>query len=181
MKLREQKGFTLIEVIVVAGIIAILAGILVPLIFKEIDESKISRAAADVRSISSAIFVLRKDTGQWPVSSTCYNTATIMNGSGALPTLGDGWSVDSQVNYDSVLGNDDSACWLATKTWKGPYLAHVTADPWGHAYVTNADAYLSTASPLPPIWIVSAGPDGILQTGATYVEPSGDDIGLRLR
>lgn len=183
MKLREQKGFTLIEVIVVAGIIAVLAGILVPLIFKEIDESKISRAAADVRSISSAIIVLKKDTGQWPVSSTCLNTATIITGSGALPTLNDSWDASDQANYDSILNNDDNGCFAGTTVWKGPYMAHVTADPWGHAYVTNADAYRSTASPLPPIWIISAGPDGILQTRSMHTEvvSTSDDVGLRLR
>ena len=64
---RNEKGCTLIEVIVVAGIIAILAGILVPLILKEIDESRITRATADIKSISSAILILKKDTAQWPV------------------------------------------------------------------------------------------------------------------
>ena len=61
MKSGNERGFTLIEVIVVAGIIAILAGILVPMIFKEIDESRITRASADVRSISAAMIVFRRN------------------------------------------------------------------------------------------------------------------------
>ena len=179
MKLREQKGFTLIEVIVVAGIIAILAGILVPLIFKEIDESKISRAAADVRSISSAMIVHKKDTGQWPVTSTCNNTVTIIKGSGPLPTLGATWDSSVFMGYDSFLNSDESGCWPTT--WKGPYMASITMDPWGHAYVTNAADYLSVSVPPSPIWIISAGPDGVLNTSTANSEAQNDDVGLRLR
>lgn len=101
MKLREQKGFTLIEVIVVAGIIAVLAGILVPLIFKEIDESKVSRAAADIRSISTALIVLKKDTGQWPVSSSCTPTVTLISGAGTMPALADGWNSGTPEEFDN--------------------------------------------------------------------------------
>ncbi|MBI5075982.1 MAG: type II secretion system protein GspG [Nitrospirae bacterium] len=182
MKLREQKGFTLIEVIVVAGIIAVLAGILVPLIFKEIDESKISRAAADVRSISTALIVLKKDTGNWPVTSVCNNAMTLMKGDGSLPTFsGGGWVINSMGSFDSVLNADDSGCW--PNTWKGPYMATVNKDPWGNSYLMNVDALLSTATPLPPVWIISAGPDGILQTAATDTTIANDsgDVGLRLR
>jgi len=176
MKLREQKGFTLIEVIVVAGIIAILAGILVPLIFKEIDESKISRASADVRSISSALIVLRKDVGQWPVTATCAPTATIIKGSGPQPTLGAGWDGGSERFYSAFLSSDEDGCWPGT--WKGPYMAIVTPDPWGRAYVTNAPALLSVSD---PIWIISAGPDGVLDTAITDTNVANDDVGIRLR
>src|SRR3990172_5268701 len=86
MKVRNEKGFTLIEVIVVAGIIAILAGILVPLIFKEIDESRITRASADIRSISSAMIVFRKDIAAWPVmDASCAANVPLLNGDGNLP------------------------------------------------------------------------------------------------
>lgn len=178
MKLREQKGFTLIEVIVVAGIIAILAGILVPLIFKEIDESKISRATADVRSISAAMIVLRKDVGQWPVSTTCHNTGTLLHGAGTIPALAAGWDDSVKVNFEDVLNADTSGCW---PNWKGPYIAYVAKDPWGHAYMVNADALRDATATNAPIWIVSAGPDGVLNTDATYSEVGGDDIGMRLR
>jgi len=176
MKLREQKGFTLIEVIVVAGIIAILAGILVPMIFKEIDEAKITRAKADVRSISTALFVLRKDVGQWPVSTTCSPAVTLLQGTGTLPALAAGWDSSSPNNFSNYLTIDDNGCWPTT--WKGPYMAIVTADPWGRAYVLNAADLLA---PTGPVWIISAGPDGTLDTPTNADILGGDDIGMRLR
>jgi general secretion pathway protein G len=179
MKLRNKKGFTLIEVIVVAGIIAVLAGILVPLIFKEIDESKNTAAKADVRSISSALIILKKDTGQWPISGTCSNTVTLLTGAGTVPTLAGNW-VDTQVDsLDAYLSIDDNGCW--PNKWKGPYMAVVNTDPWGNAYVINADAFVSVADPKPPIWIISAGPDGVVDTAANGATLVNDDIGLRLR
>ncbi|MBI5847131.1 MAG: type II secretion system protein GspG [Nitrospirae bacterium] len=177
MKLREQKGFTLIEVIVVAGIIAVLAGILVPLIFKEIDESKISRAAADVRSISAALIVMKKDTGNWPVTASCTPDVTLIHGAGALPPLVGGWNASTLEIFDNYLNNDSNNCW--PNTWKGPYIATVTPDPWGNQYLLNAN-YITMVG-VAPIWIISAGPNGIVETPPTNTVPGGDDIGLRLR
>jgi general secretion pathway protein G len=177
MKLRNKKGFTLIEVIVVAGIIAVLAGILVPLIFKEIDESKISRAAADIRSISSAMIILKKDTGQWPVNASCSAADTMIMGDGTIP-VGPIWDATDNERFDNFLLSDVNAC-FGTK-WKGPYIASVSADPWGYAYVSNAKDY----SGIGPIWIMSAGPNGVLETAsnATVIDTANsDDIGLRLR
>jgi len=178
MDLRNRKGFTLIEVIVVAGIIAILAGILVPLIFKEIDEARITRAAADIRSISTGILILRKDAGQWPVSATCRNATTMMVGHGTVPAVPAGWDNSATDQYDHALVEDTDACW-GTK-WKGPYIAMVNADPWGNAYVTNAPAMLAATG---PIWIMSAGPNGTIETApdATSIGAGIDDIGVRLR
>jgi general secretion pathway protein G len=182
MRLNTNKGFTLIEVIVVAGIIAVLAGILVPLIFKEIDESKSARAKADVRSISSALIVLKKDTGQWPINAGCTPAVTLLHGSGPngaiLPTInaGIGWDTTSPNTYMNYISTDDNGCWPAT--WKGPYIAWVNADPWGREYITNADQFLAAAG---PIWILSAGPDGIVDTNATADIVANDDEGLRLR
>lgn len=177
---KQQRGFTLIEVIVVAAIIGILAGVLVPLIFKEIDEAKNARAAADVRSISNAILILRKDTGQWPVSTSCVPGTTLLYGGVTIPPLaGAGWDITNSVKFDARLGSDGANCWGST--WKGPYMATVNADPWGNAYVTNADAMLATGT---PIWIMSAGPNGTIETAsnAAQIDPAtSDDIGLRIR
>jgi general secretion pathway protein G len=40
--LKKESGFTLVEIIVVAAIIAVLAGILIPMIFSQIDEAKLA-------------------------------------------------------------------------------------------------------------------------------------------
>ncbi|MBI5848185.1 MAG: prepilin-type N-terminal cleavage/methylation domain-containing protein [Nitrospirae bacterium] len=179
MKLREQKGFTLIEVIVVAGIIAVLAGILVPLIFKEIDESKITRAKADVKSISSAMFVFRKDTGVWPVmDGSCTPNVSLLMGLGnSFANLGAlGYDESSPSSYDSHLSADVNGCYGAN--WKGSYMAVVTADPWGNIYLTNANSFAATGQ---PVWIISAGPNGLLETPANSATSQGDDIGVRIK
>lgn len=177
MNLRNNKGFTLIEVIVVAGIIAVLAGILVPLIFKEIDESKITRAAADVKSISTALIVLKKDTGQWPVSASCEPTVTLLHGNGTIPSFSAAanWDQSAFNLFDYYLNTDDNGCWPTT--WKGPYMARVNADPWGNAYVSNASEFLTTGN----VWIISAGPNGIVDTGRGADDVTPDDIGIRIK
>lgn len=179
MKIKRQGGFTLIEVIVVAGIIAILAGILVPMIFKEIDESKKTRAAGDVRSISSAMFVFKKDTGDWPIKDdSCNSTVTLLYGTGTEPSnlAGVGYDTTVKLSYNGRLATDENGCWPTT--WKGPYIALVTADPWGHTYITNANGFSVANS---PVWILSAGPDGLLDTAPSSTALGGDDIGLRLK
>ncbi|MEW6109440.1 MAG: type II secretion system protein GspG [Nitrospirota bacterium] len=176
--MKNQKGFTLIEVIVVAGIIAILAGILVPLIFKEIDESKISRAQADLRSISSAMIVLKKDTGQWPVyDANCLANVTLLLGNGNIPNgaVANGFDQTSEMLFDEPLSLHANSCY---SNWKGPYIAIVTADPWGNAYITNAKEFPQTGS---PVWIISAGPNGQIDTNIASAQTSGDDIGFRLQ
>ena len=178
MKLGNSKGFTLIEVIVVAGIIAILAGILVPLIFKEIDESKLSRAAADVKSISTAIMVFKKDTGKWPAYlDDCTTQVTLLVGAGNDPgnditAIGFDTSVTVSMNTDLQSNN---GCYT---NWKGPYMANVTADPWGTKYLINAKEFGANRI----VWILSAGPNGVVETNPTSaMQVQGDDIGIVLQ
>ncbi len=178
MRSRGQEGFTLIEVIVVAGIIAILAGILVPIIFKEIDESKITRASADVRSISSAMIVFKKDVGPWPtVDGACASGLTLLVGNGNMPAdyAAQGFDDSTGLNFSVPLSTNTAGCYT---NWKGPYIALVSADPWGYAYITNAKEF---NTPNAPIWILSAGPNGRVETNIASTSVLGDDIGLRLK
>ena len=176
--MKNENGFTLIEVIVVAGIIAILAGILVPLILKEIDESRITRAYGDVKSISSAILVFKKDTAQWPaLDETCNPNITLLSGSGSAPGgLGaNNWDNSLERTINEQLPEDANGCY---NNWKGSYIPYVSADPWGNRYVINADKFADTDR---PVWIMSAGPNETIDTNAEDAEVAGDDVGLRIQ
>jgi general secretion pathway protein G len=182
MSLKRNAGFTLIEVIVVAGIIAILAGILVPLILKEIDESRITRAVADTKSISTAMIVFKKDTAQWPVmDENCEPNVTFLSGAGNLPSglPESGFDTGVASSYDSHFSTDVNECYAPT--WKGPYMAMVTADPWGDTYITNANSFAVEGQPVQPVWIISAGPNKRIDTAANSTTLQGDDIGLRMK
>ena len=61
-----KQNFTLIELIVVIAIIAVLAAIIAPNAFKAIEKAKISRLAADMKTIKSAVTSYYADTGQMP-------------------------------------------------------------------------------------------------------------------
>lgn len=185
---RNRKGFTLIEVVVVAGIIAILAGILVPMIFNQIDESRIARAKGDMKSIQNSLMVFRKDTGNWPdktslniVGVTLLYTDSTSTAIPPIPVItAANWNTTTPQRIFNHLKVDDNGAYGTL--WKGPYLNASDADPWDNAYIINADQFASTG----PIWIVSAGSDGIVQTNplgdvCADANNGGDDICLRLR
>ncbi|HMN42224.1 MAG TPA: type II secretion system major pseudopilin GspG [Phycisphaerales bacterium] len=63
-----DRGFTLIEAIVVIVIIGVLAGIIAPPLFRRIVQSKQSAAAANAATIAGAVENYRLDYGELPQS-----------------------------------------------------------------------------------------------------------------
>lgn len=64
--------------------------------------------------------------------------------------------------------------------WKGPYIGKIGKDPFGFAYIAGVGAMETNGSPVitgAKGWIISAGPDGNLDTAPTASVLSGDDIG----
>lgn len=62
----RQRGFTLIEILVVVVILGILVGLVVPRIMGRPDEARIVAAKNDIRAIVSALKLYRLDSGTYP-------------------------------------------------------------------------------------------------------------------
>jgi len=63
---RDRRGFTLIEVIVVAAAVIILAALLIPSAFSFISEGKQTKAQSDAGAIAAAMLRFFQDVNQWP-------------------------------------------------------------------------------------------------------------------
>ncbi len=180
-RLKNNAGFTLIEVIVIVAILAILAGILAPMIFSQIDEAKLARAEADAKSISSAVLTFRKDLGIWPNLSGagCGANTTLLTGEGTIPQglAAMAYNTSAAINFKTVLTRDDEECYNTT-LYKGPYMPVVSADPWGNAYIIAADQFdiANRAA-----FVLSAGPNGTVETPVFSISTLGDDIGIRVK
>ena len=64
----KNRGFTLIEVLVVVMILGILAAIVVPRIMDRPDEAKRTAAKVDIQSLVQALKLYRLDNGSYPTT-----------------------------------------------------------------------------------------------------------------
>lgn len=67
-KLRLQRGFTLLELLVVMVIIGLLAGYVGPKYFAQIGKSEVKAAKAQIDSLEKALDQYRLDVGHYPTS-----------------------------------------------------------------------------------------------------------------
>ena len=195
MRKRDEKGFTLIEVVVVVAVIAILAAVLTPYITKYIDDSRIAKARNEAQVIAAAVTNAFKDLGRWPNRNTAVaDYGGLFTGLAAsTPTAAffgaaTGWAAPG-AQWNSLdthlVTNGHTYPAAGDAKWAGPYAATLPVDPWGRPYVINAANFIPP--PLPaqpfPVWVLSAGPNGIVETNiaAATTVTGGDDIGFRVR
>lgn len=195
--INNRRGFTLIEVIVVSAIIAILAGILVPMIYNQLDSAKEAKAKAECKTISNAILMFRKDTGKWPYfvpdDPACGTYQTIQTAIGINPIDNgtDAWGVSlNDIAFGLILnlpGTNPVVAQTCYNNKAKTYLIEDQADPWGYKYIVNAANFAIDAN---PVWVISAGPNGCLDTTVNSQtlnnapcapgQPA-DDIGVRIK
>ena len=100
-------GFTLIEMLVVIAIIATLAAVVAPAVFRNVGDARASAARGQVEILALALDAYRLDNDAYPTSE---------QGLAALRT-------------PPVAGE-------AARNWRGPYLRRAVAgDPWGRPYL----------------------------------------------
>jgi general secretion pathway protein G len=103
---KQQSGFTLIEIMVVVVIIGILAALVGPRLFGQVDRARVEAAKAEISTIENAMKFYRLDNFTYPSSE---------QGIEALVTK----------------PNDPNV-----KNWNpGGYLERMPSDPWGNAYL----------------------------------------------
>jgi type IV pilus assembly protein PilA len=90
---KNEKGFTLVELVVVIAILALLAALLVPRIMGNVEDARASREVANARTIASEI--------------STHNALAKVNSTGTIPaTLGT--AVIASSGHMTELGRDAS-------------------------------------------------------------------------
>ena len=103
--MRHQRGFSLIEIMVVVVILGILAALVVPKIISRPDEARAVKAKQDVMSIQSALDLYKLDNVFYPTTDQGVQALVQRPNSGQTPN-----------NWQS-------------------YLKSMPKDPWGRDYL----------------------------------------------
>lgn len=64
----SRRGFTLIELIVVIVVLGLLAGLVVPRLFKHVGQARAATAKAQIAAFQTALGVYKLDTGTFPAT-----------------------------------------------------------------------------------------------------------------
>jgi len=103
----NQKGFTLIEIMVVVVILGILAGIVVPKLLDRPEEARRTKAVAQIKSLEEALALYKLDNGFFPTTEQTLQALVTKPEVGRIPN----------------------------RYRDGGYIKKVPLDPWGTEYV----------------------------------------------
>lgn len=148
----NRRGFTLIEIIIVLAVLAVLLGMLTPMVLRSVQSSSEDATRQDVERIFKAIvgdpqkenFGYLGDMGRLPT------TLSELVARGSQPAF---HTADGAVEHVGGVGSG----------WRGPYLtgqfetSDLFKDPWGQPF-----SYTNTGPTAGQI--VSGGPDGSVAT-----------------
>jgi general secretion pathway protein G len=83
--MKNIKGFTLIEIMVVVIILGLLAGIVLPKILGREEEAKVSAAKVQIKSIESALDGFKLDNGFYPTTDQGFSALIKKPEAGCIP------------------------------------------------------------------------------------------------
>lgn len=103
--MKKNRGFSLIEIMVVVVILGILASIVVPKIISRPDEARVVKAKQDILAIQNALDLYKLDNGIYPTTDQGLNALVTKPTAPPIP-----------------------------RDWK-EYLKKLPVDPWGREYL----------------------------------------------
>ncbi|PLX97809.1 MAG: type II secretion system protein GspG [Desulfuromonas sp.] len=107
MNIKDQRGFTLIEIMVVVVILGVLAALVVPRFLDRPEEARRTKATVDIKSIEEALALFKLDNGFFPSTDQGLKALVEKPETGRIPA----------------------------KFAANGYLKKVPVDPWGANYV----------------------------------------------
>jgi len=103
----RNRGFTLIEIMVVVVILGILAALIIPNIMDRPDQARIAKTKQDIRALDTALSLYRMDNYRYPTTEQGLQALVEKPGTPPVPP-----------NYKP-----------------GGYLKRMPKDPWGNDYI----------------------------------------------
>jgi general secretion pathway protein G len=101
----RQRGFTLIEIMVVVVIIGIIAALVAPSVIRRIDDAQLVKAKQDIRAYETALNLFRLDNFKYPTTDQGLKSLVEKPGDASI------------------------------RNWKpGGYIDGLKQDPWGNDY-----------------------------------------------
>ncbi len=100
-----QRGFTLIEIMVVVVIIGLLAAVVTQQVFSKVDEARVSKAKQDIQALENALDIYKLQNFSYPTTEQGLEALVKKPAGADLP------------NYDEE-----------------GYIKRLSNDPWGHPY-----------------------------------------------
>lgn len=187
---KYTKGFTLIEMVVVVAIIALLAGLLTPLLFNYLDEANEAATRQEMASIRTAMMSYYEHVNKWPPTWVTDGSGEAFSGLRMLAA--------TQTSRGYLLPCDSSGkayAYAAPESgydpskgsgWNGPYVAEgqeegLYRDAWdnNYAYVSYPDyyvVYMDSASDRSMQGLESSGYEAVpVQAARVFIASRGRD------
>lgn len=169
---KKQKGFTLVELLVVIAIVGVLSTLATVAVNAARKNSKTTKAFSDISELRKAIDMMEIDTMRWPGNQQVNQIGSMANNELCGPDANANACVNSFIGGVGGLTANGGAF----LSWSGPYMNPFDLDPWGYEYFFDTDYRIdangdpcecTNVGCIDAVVIGSYGPDGLgVPTGA---------------